>query len=296
MCIRDRLEDISIKYLDPVGYGEIMSQMADKGQQYEDFLQGVKKRISEKLLSMGIPCEMKARVKHVYSIYRKMYTQNLNLSEIYDICAVRVIVEELADCYNVLGFIHDLYRPVPGRFKDYISTPKPNGYQSLHTVVIGREGIPFEVQIRTREMDRTAEYGVAAHWKDVYKRQALAQEEGRGKGKPLALLSRNTMLSFCECVTGARRLHRAVRFNLTVSLLCAVIGIALMYYLSSTGNLHAAGPWNVLLYLILWYIPVWPVSYTHLDVYKRQTSGTSSPADWQPCNGSFYCPNSLLPA
>ena len=163
--IKWELEDISIKYLDPVGYGEIMSQMADKGQQYEDFLQGVKKRISEKLLSMGIPCEMKARVKHVYSIYRKMYTQNLNLSEIYDICAVRVIVEELADCYNVLGFIHDLYRPVPGRFKDYISTPKPNGYQSLHTVVIGREGIPFEVQIRTREMDRTAEYGVAAHWK-----------------------------------------------------------------------------------------------------------------------------------
>ncbi len=163
--IKWELEDISIKYLDPVGYGEIMSQMADNGQQYEDFLQGVKKRISEKLLSMGIPCEMKARVKHVYSIYRKMYTQNLNLSEIYDICAVRVIVEELADCYNVLGFIHDLYRPVPGRFKDYISTPKPNGYQSLHTVVIGREGIPFEVQIRTREMDRTAEYGVAAHWK-----------------------------------------------------------------------------------------------------------------------------------
>ena len=92
---------------------------------------------------------------------------------------------------------------------------------------------------------------------DVEERVALAQEEGRGKGKPLALLSRNTMLSFCECVTGARRLHRAVRFNLTVSLLCAVIGIALMYYLSSTGNLHAAGPWNVLLYLILWYIPVW---------------------------------------
>ena len=163
--IKWELEDISIKYLDPVGYGEIMSQMADNGQQYEDFLQGVKKRISEKLLSMGIPCEMKARVKHVYSIYRKMYTQNLNLSEIYDICAVRVIVEELADCYNVLGFIHDLYRPVPGRFKDYISTPKPNGYQSLHTVVIGREGIPFEVQIRTRKMDEQAEYGVAAHWK-----------------------------------------------------------------------------------------------------------------------------------
>ena len=141
-----------------MGYKEIMDQMQDKSQQYEDFLQRVQARIKEKLKSVGIQCEIKARVKHVYSIYRKMYTQNLNLSELYDICAVRVIVDELADCYNVLGFIHDLYRPVPGRFKDYISTPKPNGYQSLHTVVIGREGIPFEVQIRTKEMDRTAEY------------------------------------------------------------------------------------------------------------------------------------------
>ena len=163
--IKAELEDICIKYLDPVGYKEIMDQMQDKSQQYEDFLQRVQARIKEKLKSVGIQCEIKARVKHVYSIYRKMYTQNLNLSELYDICAVRVIVDELADCYNVLGFIHDLYRPVPGRFKDYISTPKPNGYQSLHTVVIGREGIPFEVQIRTKEMDRTAEYGVAAHWK-----------------------------------------------------------------------------------------------------------------------------------
>ena len=163
--IKAELEDICIKYLDPVGYKEIMDQMQDKSQQYEDFLQRVQARIKEKLKSVGIQCEIKARVKHVYSIYRKMYTQNLNLSELYDICAVRVIVDELADCYNVLGFIHDLYRPVPGRFTDYISTPKPNGYQSLHTVVIGREGIPFEVQIRTKEMDRTAEYGVAAHWK-----------------------------------------------------------------------------------------------------------------------------------
>ena len=94
-----------------------------------------------------------------------MYGQNLTFSEIYDICAVRVIVQELADCYNVLGIIHDIYRPVPGRFKDYISTPKPNGYQSLHTVVIGHEGIPFEVQIRTEDMDQSAEYGIAAHWK-----------------------------------------------------------------------------------------------------------------------------------
>lgn len=163
--IKCELEDICIKYLDPVGYGYIMDEMAGKTDSYEQFLQRVKARISEKLQAAGIACEMKARVKHVYSIYRKMYIQNLTFSEMYDICAVRVIVEKLTDCYNVLGFVHDLYRPIPGRFKDYISNPKPNGYQSLHTVAIGREGIPFEVQIRTQEMDRTAEYGVAAHWK-----------------------------------------------------------------------------------------------------------------------------------
>lgn len=163
--IKCELEDISMKYLDPVGYQEISDQLQDRAVQYEEFMEHTKERIIDKLHSMGIEGEIKGRVKHIYSIYRKMYAQNLNLSEIYDLCAVRVIVKELADCYNVLGYIHDLYRPVPGRFKDYISTPKPNGYQSLHTVVIGREGIPFEVQIRTQEMDRTAEYGVAAHWK-----------------------------------------------------------------------------------------------------------------------------------
>lgn len=163
--IKWELEDISMRYLDPVGYKDITDQLSANSMQYDEFLDHIKDRIMEKLTEMNINGEIKGRVKHIYSIYRKMYSQNLTLPEIYDICAVRVIVDELADCYNVLGYVHDLYRPVPGRFKDYISTPKPNGYQSLHTVVIGREGIPFEVQIRTREMDRTAEYGVAAHWK-----------------------------------------------------------------------------------------------------------------------------------
>ena len=159
------LEDRSLKVLDPVGYAEIENYLADKSHGYQDFLEHSKTRIEEKLKSAGIPCMVKARVKSVYSIYRKLYGQNLSFSELYDICATRVIVHNLIDCYNVLGLIHDVYKPVPGRFKDYISTPKPNGYQSLHTVVIGNEGIPLEVQIRTEEMDKSAEYGIAAHWK-----------------------------------------------------------------------------------------------------------------------------------
>ncbi len=163
--VKWELEDRSLQILDPVGYKEISDYLEDKSHGFSAFLEATKKRIEEKLEQVGIPCQVKARLKSVYSIYRKLYGQNLSFSELYDICATRVIVKELTDCYNVLGLIHDIYKPVPGRFKDYISTPKPNGYQSLHTVVIGTEGIPFEVQIRTEEMDHRAEYGIAAHWK-----------------------------------------------------------------------------------------------------------------------------------
>ena len=163
--VKLELEDRSLKILDPVGYQEISDYLNEQNHGFADFLEETKTRIIEKLEQVGIRCQVKARLKSVYSIYRKLYGQNLRFSEMYDICATRVIVETLADCYNVLGLIHDLYKPVPGRFKDYISTPKPNGYQSLHTVVIGTEGIPFEVQIRTEEMDHQAEYGIAAHWK-----------------------------------------------------------------------------------------------------------------------------------
>lgn len=159
------LEDLCLQRLDPVGYAEIMSYIADKETTLSEFLESVQSTIKEKLTTAGINCEIKGRVKHVYSIYRKMYGQNLDFSDVYDICAMRVIVDNLSDCYNVLGYVHDIYKPIPGRFKDYISTPKPNGYQSLHTVVIGREGIPFEIQIRTQKMHEMAEYGVAAHWK-----------------------------------------------------------------------------------------------------------------------------------
>ncbi len=159
------LEDLSLFYLDPIAYAEINEAVSKRMGALEGFMGKVEDHIKEHLAENGITASVYGRVKHTYSIYRKLYAQNRDLSEIFDLCAFRVIVETLADCYNVLGLIHDMYRPVPGRFKDYISTPKPNMYQSLHTTVIGAEGIPFEVQIRTREMHHTAEYGIAAHWK-----------------------------------------------------------------------------------------------------------------------------------
>ena len=172
--IKWELEDTSLQYLDPIGYREIADELAARSSAHEEFLAGIQKRIQDRLDEEGIRCTIYGRVKHIYSIYRKMYTQNKTMDEIFDLYAFRVIVDDMPECYNVLGVIHDLFNPVLGRFKDYISTPKPNGYQSLHTTVIGREGIPFEVQIRTWEMHHTAEYGIAAHWK--YK-QGMANEK-----------------------------------------------------------------------------------------------------------------------
>ncbi len=159
------LEDLSLKYLDPVGYTEISEGLAARERESQGFIERTAASIEKRIAEAGIVGKVTYRTKHIYSIYRKMYSQNKQFSEIMDIYAFRVIVNDIADCYNVLGCIHDLYHPVPGRFKDYIGTPKPNMYQSLHTTVIGGEGIPFEVQIRTWEMHRTAEYGIAAHWK-----------------------------------------------------------------------------------------------------------------------------------
>ena len=159
------LEDLSLRYLDPVGYKEIEQELLERSSTHEAFLASIQKKIQDRLAQEGIHCTVYGRVKHIYSIYRKMYTQNKTLDEIFDLYAFRVIVDDIPECYNVLGCIHDMFKPVLGRFKDYIGTPKPNMYQSLHTTVIGREGIPFEVQIRTWEMHQTAEYGIAAHWK-----------------------------------------------------------------------------------------------------------------------------------
>ena len=176
--IKWELEDLSLKYLDPVGYSEIESRLDAKRQEYDTFMTKTQAQIDQRLTEQKIDHEVYGRMKHPYSIYRKMFSQNKSLNEIFDLFAFRVVVDTVGDCYNVLGVVHDLYKPILGRFKDYIGTPKPNGYQSLHTTVMGTDGIPFEVQIRTREMHEVAEYGVAAHWK--YKQGGLgAGSEGR---------------------------------------------------------------------------------------------------------------------
>ncbi len=164
-AIKEELEDLSISFLDPVAYGEIEASLAAQRQSRNEFLESIQERIKERIKTVVSGAQVSGRIKSVHGIYRKMYMQNKDFDEIYDIYAVRIIVESVIDCYNCLGVIHDMFRPIPGRFKDYISTPKPNMYQSLHTTVIEKEGIPFEVQIRTWEMHHTAEFGIAAHWK-----------------------------------------------------------------------------------------------------------------------------------
>ncbi len=163
--IKQELENLALSYLDPIGYEEVNTNIEQKYGQNRDFLESIRSYISEKLSEYNIHFVVEERVKTVYSIYRKMFNQNKNFDEIYDFYALRIIVETELECYTALGVIHEMFKSIPGRFKDYISTPKPNMYQSLHTTVIGSAGVPFEVQIRTRHMHHVAEYGIAAHWK-----------------------------------------------------------------------------------------------------------------------------------
>ena len=163
--VKEELEDLAISYLDPVAYGEIEAALAEQAPRGSEFLEEIKARITARVKTIVPNPTVEGRIKSVHGIYRKMYMQGKTFEEIYDIYAVRIIVDTVSDCYNCLGLMHDMYKPIQGRFKDYISTPKPNMYQSLHTTLLGHEGIPFEVQIRTYEMHKTAEYGIAAHWK-----------------------------------------------------------------------------------------------------------------------------------
>lgn len=173
--MKQELENLALSFLDPIGYNEVSSDIEKKYGQNQNFIENTRAYVSEKLAEYNIHFTLEGRVKTVYSIYRKMFNQNKSFDEIYDFYAIRIIVDTELECYTALGVIHEMFRSIPGRFKDYISTPKPNMYQSLHTTVIGRDGIPFEVQIRTREMHHVAEYGIAAHWK--YKSGEKSKEE-----------------------------------------------------------------------------------------------------------------------
>ncbi len=163
--IKSELEDLSLKYLDPVAYEEIRESIARKKSEREAFVTEIIDALKKRMTENGISCEITGRAKHFYSIFRKMYAQNKTIDEIYDLFAVRVIVSTVAECYAVLGMVHEMYTPLPMRFKDYIAMPKPNMYQSLHTTVVGTDGTPFEIQIRTAEMHKVAQEGIAAHWK-----------------------------------------------------------------------------------------------------------------------------------
>ncbi len=163
--IKSELEDLALKYLDPIAYQEIAESIARKRDEREAFVKDIIAGLENKVKENNIPCEVTGRAKHFYSIFRKMYAQNKTIDEIYDLFAVRVIVDTVAECYAVLGMVHEMYTPLPMRFKDYIAMPKPNMYQSLHTTVVGTDGTPFEIQIRTHEMHKVAQEGIAAHWK-----------------------------------------------------------------------------------------------------------------------------------
>ena len=163
--VKEELEDTALRFLDPAAYSEIESQLILRKDERDKFLAMIRERLTERLNAEGMHFHLESRVKSIYGIYRKVYIQGRDFDEIFDVYALRVIVDTVNECYNVLGVVHDMFRPIPNRFKDYISTPKANMYQSLHTTVLDKEGIPFEIQIRTWDMHYIAEYGVAAHWK-----------------------------------------------------------------------------------------------------------------------------------
>ncbi len=163
--IKWELEDLSLKYIDPEGYADLVQKVQEKSEKRKRYISQIISTMTEKLDDAGIQSDIKGRPKSLYSIYKKMYFKNKSFEQIYDLIAVRIIVDSIKDCYGALGTVHTLWKPIPGRFKDYIAMPKPNMYQSLHTTVIGPDGEPFEIQIRTLDMHRTAEYGIAAHWK-----------------------------------------------------------------------------------------------------------------------------------
>ena len=184
--IKVELDDLSLKYLKPEVYQELKTQISQRKSEREAFVVSIVDEVSEKLKEAGIEAEVNGRIKHFFSIYKKMVNQHKNLDQIYDLFAVRIMVKDVKDCYAALGMIHEMYKPIPGRFKDYIAMPKANNYQSLHTSLIGHNGVPFEIQIRTYDMHRTAEFGIAAHWK--YKESSDGKKPDESEEEKLSWL------------------------------------------------------------------------------------------------------------
>ena len=184
--IKVELDDLSLKYLEPDAYYDLVDKIAVRKSVREKYIQGIVDEVSEHITHVGIKAQIDGRVKHFFSIYKKMKNQNKTIDQIYDLFAVRIIVDTVKDCYAALGVIHEMYKPIPGRFKDYIAMPKENMYQSLHTTLIGTSGQPFEIQIRTYEMHKAAEYGIAAHWK--YKEASDGKKVGNSEEEKLAWL------------------------------------------------------------------------------------------------------------
>ncbi len=207
--IKWELEDLSLKYLDSVAYYEIADSVHMKKKEREDYVAEIIELFTKKLEEMKIDGEVKGRVKHYYSIYRKMFTQDKSLDEIYDLFAVRIIVKDLNDCYAALGMVHEIFTPMPGRVKDYIAMPKPNMYQSLHTTVIGPKGYPFEVQIRTRQMHQVAENGIAAHWK--YKEGKI---DGKKDDNDIKLAWVRDMLEIQKDVTDSSDFYNLLKIDM----------------------------------------------------------------------------------
>ena len=186
MKVKVELDDLSLKYLQPEVYQDLVEKIAIRKSEREKYVQNIVDEVSQHIEKAGIKAKIDGRVKHFFSIYKKMKNQNKTIDQIYDLFAVRIIVDSVKDCYAALGVIHEMYKPIPGRFKDYIAMPKANMYQSLHTTLIGSSGQPFEIQIRTYEMHRTAEYGIAAHWK--YKEASDGKKVEAGEEEKLAWL------------------------------------------------------------------------------------------------------------
>lgn len=213
--IKSELEDISLRYLDPEGYYDLREKVSKKKKEREAFIQKVIDILKVKFEELSIDCNIYGRAKHFYSIYRKMHYQNKEFEEIYDLTAVRAIVPSVRECYAVLGIVHTIWKPIPGRFKDYIAMPKPNMYQSLHTTVVGPDGEPIEIQIRTEEMHKTAEYGIAAHWKyKEGKTQEQEQEEENSEDMEKKLVWLRQMMEWQKDLNDPKEFMEALKIEL----------------------------------------------------------------------------------